>query len=262
MQNVLPLNCQFTIHDSQITIPNMTFKEIYDICIPENKRRDEQYNFFDFYCLRHPSVLMTIPLIKSPLSPTAVTKISVLCCLAGFGLVAFGGTMLLKVLGWVCFYLWGILDSVDGNLARVRNQCSKRGEVWDAIGGYLALVLIYFSAGIAAFFDDPLYAFGEPYWFLILGAATALCSIFHRLIYNRIRAIGMAPEVRSDFYNSGFNLVKFVKMNFFTVSGFFLVIFLLSMIFHVLNFFVTLYFVAVLGEMLIAMRSMLRGIKG
>lgn len=239
----------------------MTFKEIYDVCIPENKRRDEQYNFFDFYCLRHPSVLMTIPLIKTPLSPTAVTKISVLCCLAGFGLVAFGSTVLLKILGWFCFYLWGILDSVDGNLARVRNQCSKRGEVWDAIGGYLALVLIYFSAGIAAFFDKPMFAYGEPYWWIILGGATSICSIFHRLIYNKIRAIGIMPDVKSKFNKAGFSVLKFIKLNVFTVSGFFLVIFLLSIIFHVLNFFVIVFFLAVVGEMLLAMRSMLRGIK-
>ena len=239
----------------------MTYKEIYDIAIPQNKRRDEQYNFFDFYCLRHPSLFVTLPLLKTNITPTAITKVSVLCCMAGFALVAFAPSVVAKVAGWFCFYLWGVLDSVDGNIARIKKQCSKSGEVWDAIGGYLALVLIYLSAGIAAYFDEPLLSFCDPSWLLILGSATAVCSIFHRLIYNKIRAIGISPDIKTGFNNDGFSLFKFLKLNFFTVSGFFLVIFLLALVFHVLNFFVVFYFFAVVGEMLLALRGMMRSIK-
>jgi len=77
--------------------------------------------------------------------------------LIGFGLVSFGTTMGWKIVGWLGFFLWAILDCVDGNIARCKDQCSNRGELWDAAGGYLALSLIFFSSGISGFYDKPFH---------------------------------------------------------------------------------------------------------
>ena len=43
----------------------MTYKEIYDIAVPERKRKEERWNLFAGHIGRPLSVLMTVPLTKT-----------------------------------------------------------------------------------------------------------------------------------------------------------------------------------------------------
>ena len=60
------------------------YKEIYDIVLPEKKRKEEKHNLFGHYIGRPISILMTIPLIDKPITPTDVTKVSMIVALIGF----------------------------------------------------------------------------------------------------------------------------------------------------------------------------------
>lgn len=74
------------------------------------------------------------------LTPTAVTGIGALAGVAGgtllhddrFGMAAFGFII-----------LHGILDSSDGQLARMTGQTSEYGRILDGVGGYLTHAAIY-----------------------------------------------------------------------------------------------------------------------
>lgn len=127
----------------------MSLKEIYDVAVPENKRKEEHYNYWLSIALRPASILVTAPFVGTKVKPITITKISIISLLLGFGLLSFGMFMCLKIIGWIFFFIWGVLDCVDGNVARCNNMCSPLGGLWDAVGGYTALVTIHFSAGMS-----------------------------------------------------------------------------------------------------------------
>lgn len=237
----------------------MTYKEIYDIAMPEKKRKEERWNVWVTISVRPLSILCTIPFTRTKVKPTTITKWSVIANLLGFFLVAFAQSMTLKLVGWLFFFVWAVLDGVDGNLARSTNQCSSMGDLWDTTGGYAAMVLIYFSAGIAAFYDNSLYSFCDVYWMIILGGATAVISIFPRLVMHKKKSSNIDDEsVKAISDKQNFSLSKIAAMNIVSPSGFMQVIFLLSIVFHVLNFFSVFYFAVNMGIMAMSLRGLLK----
>lgn len=237
----------------------MNFKEAYDRCMPIEKRKKEQSNLWVAYVGRPLTVWMTLPLINTKVHPITITKISIICAVVGFGMMAFGSMMPLRVAGWSLFFLWGLLDGVDGNLARCQNRISKMGELWDAVGGYAAMALQYMAAGVVAYHDTPVYAFCDPYLILLCGAFTALISLFPRLIMHK--KLGIIPQSESTKALNDkvhFSMPKVVATNLISVSGIMQEILLVCMLTHTINFFVAVYFLFNLGIMLMSMRSMLK----
>ena len=235
------------------------YKEVYDEVLPEAKRASERKNVILHAIVRPLCIWATLPLLDTKVKPTTITKISVVASLAGFGFLAFGKTVLMQLIGWFLFFVWVILDGVDGNLARYKKQTSSMGEIWDSFGGYVAMVLTYFGTGIAAFYACNRFTFCDPYWMLILGGATAIISIFPRLMMHKKRNTLGSKESTSEFTNkSGFGFVQTVAMNFISLSGLFQIIFITCIALRLLNFFILFYFVLNTGMMLISLRSILK----
>ena len=117
------------------------YKDVYDKVLPEAKRQSEKPNIVLSKIVRPLCIYATLPFLDTNIRPTTITKISVLASLIGFGFLSFGRSLLFNIVGWIFFFIWVILDGVDGNLARYKNQTSVMGEVWDAFGGYVAMVL-------------------------------------------------------------------------------------------------------------------------
>lgn len=237
----------------------MTYKEIYDIAMPEKKRKEERWNVWVTIAVRPLSILFTIPFTNTKVKPTTITKWSVLSNLIGFFLVAFAQNLTMSLVGWLFFFIWAVLDGVDGNLARSTNQCSPMGDLWDTMGGYAAMVLIYFSAGIAGFYDNNLFPFCENYWIVMLGGATAVMSIFPRLVMHKKKSSYMEDKsVKAISDKQNFSISKIAAMNLVSPSGFMQVVFLLCIVFHLLNYFTVFYFVVNLGIMTMSLRSLLK----
>ena len=237
----------------------MTYKEIYEKVMPEKKRKEERFNIFGHWIGRPVSVWMTMPLVETKIKPTTVTIISMLSSLIGFFLVAFGKSMPLKLVGWFFFFFWSLLDGVDGNLARCTDQCSSLGDLWDTTAGYAAMVQIYFSTGIAAFYDLNAVAFLKPHWLLMIGGATAIASIFPRLVMHKKKSSNTAAEsVKALSDKEHFKLKNIIAMNILSPSGFMQVIFLVCILTHTLNFFICFYAVVNFGMMAISLYKLLR----
>lgn len=237
----------------------MTFQEVYNRVMPEKKRKEERFNIFAHWIGRPISILMTLPLINSKVKPTTVTKWSIAFATVGFALVAFGPNMLIKVLGWLCFLMWNLLDGVDGNLARCTNQCSQMGDLWDTTAGYAAMVFTYFAAGIAGYYDNNAIALCDSHWLLILGGATAVISIFPRLVMHKKKSSNIddtGVKALSDKQN--FGLKNIIAMNFISPSGFMQVIFLICIVCHFLNLFVVFYFFVNSAIMLLSLYKLLK----
>ena len=78
----------------------MTYKEIYNIAVPEAKRKEELFNVWVTVAVRPLSVVFTKPFLGSKIKPTQITAASRLCSLAGFFVLSFSQTMAMKVVGW------------------------------------------------------------------------------------------------------------------------------------------------------------------
>lgn len=236
----------------------MTYKEIYDKCVPAAKRDADKLNVWLYYVVRPLSIIATKPLLKTRITPTAVTAISMITTLMGFAFVSFGPTVGWRVVGWIGFFLWAILDCVDGNIARCKDQCSKRGELWDAAGGYLALSLIFLSSGIAGYYEESALSIWPSEWSIILGGMTALLSIYPRLIAQKKRAISDTHEVLSVMDKRNFSLPRIIVMNIESAIGLMQVLFLCAIIFQVSNSFIGFYFIVNLAISLVSLRDLLK----
>lgn len=236
----------------------MTIKEIYDIAVPMSKRKEEKFNIWVTIAVRPLSVLLTKPFLGTKVKPTQITAFSLLCSLAGFFVLSFTHTMPLKILGWFFFFSWAVLDGVDGNYARCSNQCSQLGDLWDTTGGYAAMVLMYFACGIVAFYDSNVISIIDSYWYLIIGSATAIFSIFPRLVMHKKKSYGNnSGAVKELSDKRSFGLSQIVAMNLVSPSGFMQVVLLICIILHVTNLFIACYFIINAGIMCISLYKLL-----
>ena len=236
----------------------MTYKDVYDIAMPVAKRQEEKFNIWVTLAVRPLSVLVTVPFTKTKVKPITITAWSLLSIIAGFFLVSFGMSFPLKVVGWLFFFAWAVLDGVDGNLARCTNQCSNLGDLWDTTGGYASMVLIYYSASIASFYDINRFSIIDNSWLLILGGATAIFSIFPRLVLQKKKTYDINSEAVNELSNKKkFGITQVFAMNLVSPSGFMQVVFLICICFKTLNLFVIFYFFVNLGIMMISLKKLL-----
>lgn len=236
----------------------MFYKKIYHAAMPASKLAEEKLNVWVRIAVRPLSVLLTMAFIKSKTKPTTITKWSILSCVIGFFFFIFSNSVLTSLIGWLFFFMWAVLDGVDGNLARCTNQCSAIGDLWDTMGGYAAMVLMYFGAGIAAYYDVNRVDFVETHINLILGGATAIFSIFPRLVMHKKKSSGIeskAVKTLSDKQN--FNITKMLGLNLVSPSGAMQVILLCGILFHMLNFFIAFYCVVNFFIMMISLKTLL-----
>lgn len=121
-------------------------------------------------------------LVTARVAPTTVTAVSLaLCILAGLA-VAFGS---LAAGAWL-FIGGGILDLVDGRLARATNQQTKAGALFDSIADRWAELAML--SGFAWYLRD------DGAWFLAVMAATGGSLM---VSYTRARAEGLGLTLRS-----------------------------------------------------------------
>jgi phosphatidylglycerophosphate synthase len=106
---------------------------------------------FSRYFNRYVSLFISRRIVDTPILPNHV---SVFCILLGLAaaLVTLGGTYGAILLGAILFELNSIIDGVDGELARVRWQFSRTGELLDSAGDNIANFAFY-GALTAVMFD-------------------------------------------------------------------------------------------------------------
>ena len=237
----------------------MTIKEIYNICVPEKKRKTDKLIPWLYYVVRPLSILVTKPILKTSITPVQITFISMLVTLVGFIFLGFGQSVEIRICGWVGFFIWAVLDCVDGNVARCKGLASERGALWDATGGYMALSLIFFAAGIAAYYDRNMINCPDKYLYIVLGGLTSLMSLFPRLVMQKKKASENGVDsVRNVGDKANFNLPKIIALNLESAIGLMQVVVLFAVIFHFLNIFIICYFILNFSIMLYSLYTMLK----
>ncbi|HET0743924.1 TPA: CDP-alcohol phosphatidyltransferase family protein, partial [Streptococcus pneumoniae] len=190
-----------------------------------------------FYVGRPLSYLLTVPFVKTNITPNQISYLSIIPLIVGFIIMIFTTDFVVLLLAWFLFFLWNLLDGVDGNLARYREQYSKDGSVVDAMAGYVAMVLTYFGAGIVAahLTDSDIY--------IILGALSGISLIFPRLVMHKyINTVAQDESVSSIKDKSDFNTIKILALNMTSITGIPQVLLLLTILTNQWVLFTLVYF--------------------
>ena len=123
------------------------------------------------------------------LTPIGLTVIATIVGVVG-GAVLYNER--LGLLGFAILILHSILDSADGQLARMTNRVTELGRVLDGLSGYATHVAIYLAIGLGL-----VHRGGHAsilFWMLLAGIATAIHAGMYD--YNRHIYIGVVADGR------------------------------------------------------------------
>lgn len=242
----------------------ITPKKIEEKTMTPEKRAMAHNDYFAFYVGRPISYLLTIPFLYTKITPNQVTLISIIPILIGFVLSYIGTSMYTFVGAWFCFFLWNLLDGVDGNMARYRKQFSKMGGVYDAMAGYIAMVLCPFAWGIAAShiedgtISDYIQIPADLY--VIIGALSGIFVIFPRFIMHKaMTTIGVEEGTPSVKDKEHYSPLKTLGLNLISVTGFMQVFMLIAVFFNAYDIFTLVYFCINGAVMMASLVSIFKG---
>ena len=119
----------------------------------------------------------TLWLLRSRLTPDALTVLSFLLVLAGAAVTGFGGRWWLAICGGILIALGNALDGVDGEVARVSLRTSRRGALLDTILDRYADLAVLAGLALAAGAGPAAWT-----WAFAAGAAAMLIPYINALV--------------------------------------------------------------------------------
>ncbi len=149
----------------------------------------------DVYFFRRLGYLVAHAARLVRLTPNAVS-------IAAAAIGVAGGILLywphLAPLGFLLLVLHGIVDSADGQLARMTNNTSEIGRILDGVSGYVTHTAIFLAIALGSI------AAGASWWVLVLAAAAGASAAiqaqlydYHRDSYARCAIRGVIPHTRA-----------------------------------------------------------------
>jgi hypothetical protein len=129
----------------------------------------------DRWFFRPAGALIAYAASLTPMTPNQLTLIGLVIGVASgallywpaLGMWAFGGLI-----------LHSVLDSADGQLARIKNMFSIEGRILDGVGGYFTHIAIY-SAILCGWLSR-----GGGLWLFVPWLAAGLCNAVHAAMYD------------------------------------------------------------------------------
>ena len=197
----------------------ISVKSIEQKTMTEEKKREAKKDIFAFYVGRPLSYILTIPFLKTKMTPNQISILSIVPLIIGTALVTISSNQFVLLLSWLCFFLWNLLDGVDGNVARFKGITSPMGSVIDAMAGYAAMYLSFLTMGIiASDYSQTLFFTQKAY--LILGSLSGVFVLFPRLIMHK--AINTVGNKNSERYKGrkNFGVIEMIALNVTSITGF------------------------------------------
>ncbi len=127
----------------------MTIKEMFNRFKKPGEREDKNHPF-TYHMARYLSYWITIPFVYLPFTPNQITLLTNILQASSIFVVAYADGYN-KLFGVLIFYIGGIFDFVDGNIARYKSQSSIKGLFYDQIGHVFIGPLFYIGIGLAAY---------------------------------------------------------------------------------------------------------------
>ena len=213
----------------------MKFKEIIE---KSQKKSGEntagKSNIIGYWIWKSIAYFFVWILVPTSITPNMVSFISMICAIIGFVLLCLSQGLVVNIIGIIFFMLWAILDNVDGCLARIKEQFSPIGDLWDAAAGYVAMSLMFFGFGICAYNSK----FESSVVFVILGGLTAITSLIPRLLMH-FKYHGETNEINDQ---RSYDLIKIIAFNFISPDGLVLPLMLAALLLKIESAFIFFYF--------------------
>lgn len=131
--------------------------------------------FVDVYFFRRLGIVFARAARAARLTPNAVSILAGIVGMTGGALLASDAY---DWIGVVLIFGYGVLDSSDGQLARLTGQTSEWGRVLDGVAGYVTHVSAYL-----AILARMLAAGGGP-WVVVLAVVAGAVTIVHAQLYD------------------------------------------------------------------------------
>lgn len=240
----------------------ITVKDIAEKSMTSDKKASAQSDLFAFYVIRPISYVASVPFMYTNISPNMISLLSIIPVMIGFVISWFAYSKGAMLVSWLMFFIWDVLDSVDGNVARYKHQLSKLGSVYDAMSGYLEAAFVFFSAGImAAHTTGPLVRSGliTSEILVILGGVTAVMNMYPRLVMHKtVTTLMDKGQVREVSEKKEYGIIKVIALNLKSCAGGALVLFLLSIFLNILDLYTVFYLLFNVAVMFATLRSILK----
>ncbi|EPC71709.1 WciO [Lacticaseibacillus paracasei subsp. paracasei Lpp126] len=214
------------------------------------KKASAKNDWFAFYVGRPMSYLLTVPFLKANIEPNVVSLISLLEVIIAGLCVSTAPTREVAILGVLLFFLWNLLDGVDGNIARLKHMHSQLGSTWDATSGYAAMFLTFFSMGC--------YAGRESSVWIVLGSLSAMFTLFPRLVMHKAKSEGIS-NAGSLANKAQYGFFRILALNMTSTTGLIQPFMLVAVLFKWETIFTSAYFVLNFLIMIISMYKIFKG---
>ncbi|MEX2117033.1 MAG: CDP-alcohol phosphatidyltransferase family protein [Bacteroidota bacterium] len=124
----------------------------------DSLKSDHSDELINTYLLRPLAGILVSLLYHTPVTPNQVTVASIFAGLGAAGFYAAGGRASLITAG-LLITLKDLLDSADGQLARAKQQFSRKGRFLDSIGDIVVSFAVFSGIGwtLAQSTGDPLF---------------------------------------------------------------------------------------------------------
>lgn len=220
--------------------------QIHKVTMTPEKRGSAKNDYFAYYIGRPLSYFLTIPFLYTRITPNQVSVLSIFPIIFGFLFFCFSDCKFGLLIGGGFFFLWNLLDGVDGNIARYKKQYTRLGSVYDAMSGYFAMYFTFFSVGIASSNNIGLLDYFNIVpkdLYTVIGALSGLFIIFPRLVMHKtISSLGTSCDVNFVKDKSNYGLIRLFLLNLISISGFVQVLMLVAIIFDAMDVFSLFYF--------------------
>lgn len=240
----------------------ITVKDIEEKSMTPQKKAMAKNDLFAFYIGRPLSYVLTIPFLYTNISPNTISLISIVPAVFGFLAACAAKTKAGMIASWLMFFLWNLLDGVDGNVARYKKQFSKLGSVYDAMAGYIASALMFFAAGImAAHSKGPLIDRGliGAEALIICGGLIAIVDLLPRLVMHKAVTTMMDKEAVKDVMDKAdYGLVKTIALNLRSCAGGAQFLLLVAILLNILDLYTVCYLLFNTAVMIMSLRSVLK----
>ncbi len=173
---------------------NISLKQIKKQTYSEQRKDfDFEVSFWVYYVTRPLSFFLTSFLLKTSVTANSVTIFSLFICILSCFYLCIG-TYQSFILGALFYNFFLILDSVDGNIARYKNQSSNQGTLLDALVGDMINVLILPSICVGLINSNKLNIIIENSEInveiiFILILVSTIANLFTTLFFQRVKII-------------------------------------------------------------------------
>lgn len=212
-------------------------QDIYKKIIKKPTTDEVFYDYFTRYISAH----ITKIIFKTDLTPNFISWIMLLCGLCAVFFLSLTSTISILISG-ILFVVHNILDTVDGDLARVRSQTSKMGKFIDQITHAIINPSIFF----ALYFRFNEYS--EYSIIFIICGFTFLADMYLKknfeILTNNKYSFSISKNKNKTNKIFKIKFLKVVNDIFFSVIGFFHILILVFFVeLLISNFISTLYLV-------------------